>query len=466
MVGRKAEQKILSKYLSDRKSAVLMVSGRYRVGKTTFIRETCRNRIAFEVCGIKNANLTQQLVHFNLELSRTFPGQLESGMPGSWEQAFARLSNALDMLGDAEKKVVFFDELSWLDGKRSGFQDALAEWWLEISSTQDVLLVLSSSDVAWMQKVHNIHPIGAQVSALIHLRPFTLLESREFVANRGVQLTNYQLVLLYMVLGGIPYYLEQIQPDRSAGENIQALCFDKKGTLRNEFTILEQSVFDSKGISVQIFKLLVAHSSGLTRRELLDQLDLRDGGWLSELLLSLEVSGFICSIQPLERRKKATIYRMQDAFVGFYLNFILSPHQKAQIQWNPMQHAELYRRWSTYAFENVCMVHLEQIRQYMGIAGIETRLVSLVQDPMRLDLLLDRADGILQLFRCYFFADTHTLSPQECAELKRIGETLPDLLRKPRKIRLVSISTYGLAEGDPAIDTAQLGIECLFEALK
>lgn len=461
---RKEEQRKLHKLLTESRSNVFFLSGRYRVGKTTMVRECCKNRFFFELTGSKNASLTEQLVRFGIELKAQLPESQTLVIPKSWEEAFGLLTGLIRQREDEEKKVIFLDELFWLAGKRSGFLEALKQWWKRISHSEELLLVLCCSKVSWMNELYEKWSQNDFKVEFCRLFPLTLFEAREFLQQRKVNLTNYQLLLLYMVTGGIPAYLEKIQAEKSAGENIQALFFEKRMGLNCEYQVLDELIFDRKGYTRRIFAMLAGHASGRTRMEILEALNERDGGWLTTLLYELEQSGFIRSIPPLNKRKKETVYRLDDLFVLFYLNFIASPHREKMDHWNPMQQATLYKDWASYAFENVCIAHLPQMLRRMGISGVKTRLASIVRQDrsLRFDCLLERKDGLLNVFRPYFHADHYSITVSETFGLNRMQKLLSACVKSGIEVTYIGISPYGI---DDPTDTfeEQLGIECLFE---
>jgi uncharacterized protein len=157
-----------------------------------------------------------------------------------------------------------------------------------------------------------------------------------------------------------------------------------------------------------------------------------------------------------------------DPFVFFHYNFIRSATPTESLNWNPMKYGELYRSWSSYAFEGVCLAHLPQIRQYMGLAGMEMHLASRVLKTCddRENFLLDRRDGIVESVKTFFFADMYTMSESEVNRLQDLKRVLSSELNKKRELRFVAISTYGIADQIPALFENQLDIECLFENLK
>lgn len=133
--------------------------------------------------------------------------------------------------------------------------------------------------------------------------PFTLDETEIYLKSRGIVLTPYQLVLLYMAIGGVPFYLKQADPGLSAAQIIDKICFTKGGVLRNEFDNLFSSLFEHSDQHNQIIQILRQKRSGMNRTQILSQAKIRSGGTISQILEELEESGFITSYVPFGKKQ-------------------------------------------------------------------------------------------------------------------------------------------------------------------
>lgn len=194
------------------------------------------------------------------------------------------------------KHVVFLDELPWLDTPRAKFCPALDHFWNRwASKRRDLLLVVCGSAASWMVRnlVEAKGGLHNRVTRKIRLLPFTLGEARVFLRSRGVDLTEYQGIELFMALGGVPHYLKMAEPGLSAAQIIDRTCFRPQGELRTEFEKLYASLFEKPEEHLAIVQALARTSGGLTRTELLAAAGLPSGGTATRRLDELAESGFI-----------------------------------------------------------------------------------------------------------------------------------------------------------------------------
>ncbi len=244
---------------------MVAVYGRRRVGKTFLIHNIFRQELAFEFSGIHNATLEQQLENFSEALSKTM-GSPPLARPASWIRAFGLLTNYLIPNIRKERKLVFFDEFPWINTPRSGFLPAFENFWNSWASRQNNLVIVSfcGSAATWMiQKViNNRGGLHNRVTRRIRLLPFTLAETEAFLRARKVNLDRYQVLQLYMAMGGIPQYLKEIEPGESAIQAIDRLCFTKDGLLHDEFGSLYQSLFDEASDHIGIIRGLAKKGIG------------------------------------------------------------------------------------------------------------------------------------------------------------------------------------------------------------
>jgi AAA+ ATPase superfamily predicted ATPase len=225
IIGRKKELQRLDSIVQSNKSEFLTVYGRRRVGKTFLIREYFDYRFDFQISGLANADTSQQLFNFDTALRKQSNLVYETPS-GNWLIAFQRLMEHLENTTTAGKKVIFFDELPWFDTPASDFMMGLEHFWNSwASNRKDALLVVCGSAASWMINVliNNDGGLHNRITQKMKIEAFTLQETEEMLLAKDSVLDRYQIVQLYMALGGIPYYLEAVQPNLSAAQNIQQL---------------------------------------------------------------------------------------------------------------------------------------------------------------------------------------------------------------------------------------------------
>lgn len=461
IIGRKEEIAEMASYLKDDKSHLLAVIGRRRVGKTFLIREVYKENKVFEMTGLKDGDLNKQLINFTLQMNMYLPkGELHH-VPEDWLRAFNLLSHAISELETNEKPVVFFDEVPWIAGKKSGFTEALAHWWNNWASQKNIVVVICGSAASWMIE-HIVNAKGGlhnRITKLITLMPFTLSETKSFLKAKNIEISNYQIIQIYIAIGGIPHYLEQIKKGKSAAQNIQDLCFTKDGILRNEFENLYAALFDNAGNHVKIIKALSSKSKGLERQEILKIIGMSDGGYFSDILKELETSGFITTFEPLEKKKKDTLYRLTDEYSLFYLHFIEGKTKIGSEDWNRISHSQEYKIWSGYAFENLCIKHVDKIKEALGISGVQTSINSFLhkknktyEKGFQIDLLIDRKDDVINMCEMKFYAEEYSVTADYAKNLRTKKEGLKAVTGTKKMIHITFITTYGVFENQNKTD--------------
>lgn len=301
ITGRLDEIRILEKALHSADPEFIAVYGRRRVGKTFLIREFYADAICFELIGVHEASLKVQLNNFAQSLKSAMGMGILPQAPGTWVEAFSYLEQFLESFNQKQntgKRVVFIDELPWLNTPKSNFLAALEHFWNSYGSKQsNLILVVCGSAASWMiQKIVNSQGgLHNRLTRQIRLLPFTLSETESFLKSRGVVLTRFQIISLYMAMGGVPFYLRQAEPGLSSAQIIDKVCFSKDGLLRNEFEKLFASLFDQSDQHILIVDVLRQNRTGMSRNLILSAAKIHSGGTASKILEELEESGFIAS---------------------------------------------------------------------------------------------------------------------------------------------------------------------------
>jgi len=469
LIGRKKEKQYLKDCLASTEAEFIAVVGRRRVGKTFLIRQAYQNQIDFELVGIHNGNKSEQLANFHYQLTRTFD-TIPLEPPTSWIDAFQRLIDVLSRL-DKERIIIFLDELPWLASAKSGFMKGLEFFWNSWASRQKVILVVSGSAASWMHRhiVTNTGGMHNRMTRYIHLQPFTLAEVKEYLTAKRISLNNYQICLLYMALGGIPYYLKLVAPGQSAVQNIQRLLFSSQGPLRYEFEQLYAALFDSEERHIEIIKCLATNNKGFTSSEIAAKTSVRSGGTLTKTLKELERSGFISSYTPFYNKKRGTRYRLTDEYSLFYLKCVANADQSKHFDFKTFSQTSRWKSWTGYAFENLIWKHVPQIADALGIQGIHYETSSIVaendhQEKFQIDLLIDRADQTVNLCEIKFYDHEFHLTSDEAKKIRSRIEGLKSYLNKPKHIFVTIISPYGMksAKNSLGLIDQQFNVDILF----
>ena len=464
IIGRIDEKKTMQAMVNDNKAHLLAIIGRRRVGKTFLIREVYKDEKVFEMTGLKDANLHDQLMNFTLQMNLYFPNVKIDTKPESWLVAFNTLSQAIASLKTKNKPVIFLDELPWIASKRSGFMEALAHWWNNWASQHNIIVVVCGSAASWMLQ-HVVNAKGGlhnRITKLISLMPFTLQETEAFLKAKNINLSQYQIIQLYLSLGGIPHYLDQVEKGKSAAQNINDLCFKKDGFLTTEFENLYPALFDNAGSHIKIVKALASKASGLNRQTILKLTKLSDGGYFTNILNELEASGFISTFEPLEKSKKDTLFRLTDEYSLFYLSFMAGRNKLNKSDWLRVSETQHYKIWCGYAFENLCIKHIDSIKNALGILGVETNVNSFLhrkdanyEKGFQIDMLIDRKDNIINICEMKFYADEFSITKDYAQKLRTKREGLKAVTKSKKMVHITFITSYGVLENTHKMDLVE-----------
>lgn len=450
IIGRKKEREKLDSISQSKKSEFLAVYGRRRVGKTFLIREHFNYTFDFQISGLANATTAQQLFNFDTALRKQSPLVFDSPSD-NWLVAFQRLTEHLENKMNNSKKVIFIDELPWFDTKASDFMIGLEHFWNSwASNRRDVLLIVCGSAASWMLNVliNNNGGLHNRITQKMKIEPFNLKETEEMLLAKNCVLDRYQIVQLYMTMGGIPYYLEAVQPQWSAAQNIQELFFEKSGLLKNEFFNLYRSLFRKYDVYEKIVEALSTKTSGLQRADISRLSGVASGGTLTKVLADLEESGFISSYSSLDNKQKNTIYRLSDFYTSFYFKFIKEGKYQGENTWLNLIDSPLQRTWQGFTFEQICINHVAQIKKALGISGIYSLNASWKgstgEKSAQIDLLIDRRDQVINACECKFSLDTFTIDKDYSEKLRAKIATFKTATKTKKSVFLTMITTYGV----------------------
>ncbi|WP_188507867.1 AAA family ATPase [Parapedobacter pyrenivorans] len=454
IIGRVEEQEILTRLLKSDRADLLAIYGRRRVGKTFLITHYYAQNLRFYCSGQLEGNLQVQLYNFKEQLEAHFPNEALH-LPKNWQEAFSLLRKCLDGLQGPDKKVLFFDELPWLDTHRSGFLSAFGYFWnVYASQRRDLLVVICGSAASWMIRkvVNNKGGLHNRITQRIRLMPFSLHETEAYLRAKNIHFNRYQLLQLYMTIGGIPHYLNAVQRGLSVQQVIEQNCFQKDGVLYHEFNNLYQALFNNATTHIALIRALASRPMGLTRAQLLEISGLDTGGGVTSALDELEESGFIIRLHPFGKKLKDTLFRLADEYSYFYLRFIEHKTVAEQGQWIARSQTPAYRSWCGYAFENCCIRHIKQIKRALGISGIVTTQSSWytsgssINAGAQIDLLIDRADQTINLCEMKFSEQPFAITKSYAAILQQKILAFKQYTQTRKNTQLTLVTTYGVVD--------------------
>ena len=451
LIGRESEKQLLLGALREEYSQFIAVYGRRRVGKTFLIRESFEYRFDFQFTGAAKLTARKQLVRFRRALKEH--GQKDTPELSNWGDGFCELKRYIANLPEG-KKVIFLDELPWMDAPRSGFLSELESFWNGwASARKDIVFIVCGSSTSWMVKkiIKNKGGLHNRLNHRIALKPFSLGLCEQLAQAHGLMLTRRQILEAYMVFGGVPYYWSLLRKGASVTQEIDRLIFSSEGELSDEFEMLYASLFKKPEPYVRVIELLAQKKMGMTRLELLSTGGFVDNGNFTEILNDLEWCGFIRSYTMMGYRNKSEIYQLIDHYTLFYYEFI-NGQRLGSNYWMTMLGKPKYNTWCGLAFERACLWHTDQIKKKLGISGILTNEYAWRCAPdeaigrrgVQIDLMIDRSDGIIDICEMKYSKNQYTISSDYNQELVRKREMFVSITGTKKAVHSVMVTTEGV----------------------
>jgi len=465
LIGRASEQEQLAEAIASGRPELVAIHGRRRIGKTYLVRSYFAKELCFEMTGVCDAPMHKQL--------KNFAGQMKEATgfnhapPSDWTGAFQELINYLEpRLKAGGRKAVFFDELPWLAGRKSGFLPAFDHFWNTWGTRQkDLIVVICGSAASWMIAKVLRHKGGLhnRITRSVHLQPFSLPEIADYLRANGVVFDPKQTVELAMAIGGVPFYLNHVRKGWSAAQNIQSLFFGPSAPLRSEFDQVFAALFEHHERHLQVIRALAKRQSGLRRLDIIRGTKLGSGGSLTTILDELEASGFICRITPFGGTTRDPYFRLIDELTLFHLRWVEGPGaQGTPADWPSQRFAPAGAAWSGYAFENICLRHSAQIKKALGIAGVQASVASWRHQAKnkgdtgaQIDLLFDRVDGVISVCEMKFCEHEFTIDKAYAREIRSKLEVFRRVTATRKAVFLAIVSTYGLKANEYQAELVQ-----------
>ena len=452
MIGRAEEIRTLDEIMSRKEGQLVAVYGRRRVGKTYLIRQYFKGKFTFYHTGESNVGFKDQLLGFRDSL-RDYGHSCQ--LPRTWREAFRELRSLIEASKD-DKKIVFIDEMPWMDTPHSKFLPALEHFWNSWgSSRQDlVMIVCGSASTGIINNVlKNRGGLHNRITDQIHLMPFTLRECEELVADLGLSLSRQEICSLYMIFGGVAYYWSFLRKGESVAQSVDRLLFSQNGKLRGEFDSMVASLFRKDIGHHKVFAALAAKGIGMSRDELLRKTGLSDGRAFCQILDALEKCGFVRKYTAYGKKSRNALYQLMDSFSLFHLRFIEPESNPSPNEWTAGISSKAKSSWEGLAFERICLMHIREIKHALQIGGVRTSVCSWRHTAdetygkgAQIDLMIDRADNVINICEMKYSAGKYTLSKGDCENIDNKMDAFKAVSNTSKSLHLTIITTNGLAE--------------------
>lgn len=450
VIGRQKEIRQLQSYSESGKSEFIAVYGRRRIGKTFLIDEFFQYKYSFSVSGVLDGSPTEQMTAFTLALRKI---GYQGNTPQSWMEAFFSLSELLEKtLPENQRCVIFIDELPCFDTPRTGFIQAFSHFWNTWGQKHSqVLLIVCGSATTWMIKniIDSHGGLHNRITHEMHLRPFTLHETEAMLQFMEINWDRLSILQLYMVMGGVPYYLSLLHKGESFVQAIDRLYFSANANLQSEYKRLFTSLFKEPEPYLEIMRILSHSRKGITREEIVKAFGKSDNGHLSEYLQNLIKCDFIryYFVKTKKIKKTNGLYQLTDFFTIFHNTFLTRPINDEHY-WSHNLQTPLMNTWLGLAFERVCMAHIPQIKKSLGIDRIGTEYYAWrskeSENGAQIDLLIERADRVINLCEIKYSTVPYAIDKAEDMKLRIRQSDFVTETGTKYAIFPTMISTYGV----------------------
>ena len=345
-----------------------------------------------------------------------------------------------------EKKVIFIDEMPWLDTHKSDFRMYFGHFWnTYCEKRNDLIVVVCGSAASYMVQnvISNKGSLHARLTYKLHIKPFTLYETKAYLESKNIQWGHYHILHLYIAIGGISHYLSKIAKGESVVQSIQRLCFDSNGDLVNEFEEIFESLFTHSSSHIHIVRSLGKVNKGLTREEIIADSKQHGGGSFTRALEELIASGFVSKYVALDKKSKNTLFRLTDEYARFYLKYIEPNKNQGEHFWKTLFQSQSYISWAGFNFESICLKHITQIKKALKIEGIHSVSSSWSAKGAQVDLVIKRNDHWINLCEIKFLNTEYTIEKIDLENLRNKLTLFKKETGTKDVVVITLISTFG-----------------------
>lgn len=484
LISREKEWNKLKEIAQREQASFLALYGRRRVGKTYLVEEffSKMDLVFISVTGLKDGTMQNQLDIFSRAIEKQFAKGLQLAPFKNWLSALDKLSELIEKIIPTQQVALFFDELPWLATQKSSLLQAIDHFWnTRWRKYKRFIFIVCGSAASWMldNLIHAKGGLHNRLTDQMQLKPFNLNETKQFLESQGIKKELPAILELYMAVGGVPFYLQKINPKLSVIQNINQLCFNPNGFLYKEFNDIFDSLFNHSEEHVELIRLIAGAKDGIGREELANKSKLSsNGGYLTKRLKELEEANFIQSFIPFGKKNRDTYFRIIDEYSLFYLTWIEPVKNQLKLlgenthYWENKSQSQQYKIWSGMAFEALCFKHISQICKtlqiqnlVMGASSWRYKGHNKNEKGTQIDLLLERNDGAINLCEIKYHTDPFVIDKSYSEKLQYKMDCFQKHIGKKKELFLTFISVYGVKLNmySRELVTAEVLLEDLFE---
>ena len=260
-----------------------------------------------------------------------------------------------------------------------------------------------------------------------------------------------------MIVGGVPFYLSMLRSSLGVEQNVDELFFAEDAPLRDEYNFLFRSLFKDAKKYTRVVELLAKHGKGLTKPEIVKALKVTDNGTFSEVLDNLVSCDFLRRYSAFGKKERDMMYQLVDPYTLFYIRFVKNDNHSDHHRWTNMMLQGSQNAWKGYAFEQLCLRHIDQIKNGLGISGVLSDVCSWYC-PMQkksaeseghkggqIDLLIDRVDGIINLCEMKYGSRPFVITASYGKDMDDRRELFREKTKTQKALHITLVSPYGVA---------------------
>ena len=453
IISRKKEKKELEYCEKSKKSELICIYGRRRVGKTFLVEQTFRE-FAFRAVGLEKGTAKQRLKSFGQRLVE-YGDDIKSA-PGDWFEAFSRLDKILSMdsvrRSPYGKKIVFLDEFPWFASKRSDFLVAFEDLWNRRGTMDgDLVFIICGSATSWIIKnvIKNTGNMFQRVTKKICIEPFTLAETELFFEDREFDWSREQIAECQMIFGGLPFFFDLMNTSLSLVQNINRLLFDKDALYRDETKRLLEATLSESAVYEKILSKLAFAKYGMKKAKLQEEIGASNGTY-GRAIQDLADCGYIIEYRKKYEAYNPLYFQLMDPFLLFHY-YYLSKEKRTDSYEDMISGMGRYDNWRGQAFEILCFNHTHSIKSALGISGVKTECYPWYNsendksERAQIDMVIERADNITNLCEIKYTNKPFAVDASYEQQLIRKRDIFKEKTGTSQALKTIMISAKGLA---------------------
>ena len=453
IISRKEEKKELEYSEKSKKSELICIYGRRRVGKTFLVEQTFRE-FAFRAVGLEKGTTKQQLKAFGQRLIEY--GDDIKRAPGNWFEAFSRLDKILssDFVRRSPngKRIVFLDEFPWFATKRSDFLVAFEDFWNRRGTIDgDFVFIICGSATSWIIKnvIKNTGNMFQRVTKKILIEPFNLAETELFFKDREFDWSREQIAQCQMVFGGLPFFFDLMNTSQSLDQNVNRLLFDKDALFRDETKKLLEATLSESQIYERILSKLAFAKYGIKKSQLQEEI-CAPTGTFSRAVQDLVDCGYVIEYKKNYEEYNPLYVQLIDPFLLFHYHY-LSGEKKIENYADFIGDMGRYDNWRGQAFEILCFNNIDRIKSVLGISGVKTECYTWYNsedkknDRVQIDMVIERADRITNLCEMKYTNNPFSVDASYEQQLLKKRDVYKKKTGTDQALKIIMISANGLS---------------------